>query len=194
MTTLVQHLKQGSEDWNFLHDLFLQIHLDGECYALAIALYEGLGWPIMGLMEGEVIRHAAVLSPDGRFFDARGFVSEQEFGRPFGKTAPYDLRTVSPEQLTREGEPEERKAGVVASARRMAETLWPELPWKTTGVARLIAFADALELLCRRHGLWIRGPYPTMRPVLAVGYDDEGGYCLEAMADGQTFTIDRYLS
>lgn len=51
---------EDPEDVETLHALCLSTYLDGECYAFATALHEGLGWPIIGLMHNGEIRHALV--------------------------------------------------------------------------------------------------------------------------------------
>lgn len=193
MPTLVHTLKEDAAALDTLHDLCRYTFLDGECYAFATALSEGLGWPIVGLMNGTEIRHAAVRSPDGKLHDVRGFVSEEEFGHPFGFCPPYEMRELSVADLHRDGEPPEMRASSVRMARKMAEAIWPDLPWIGSLAERMSAFADEFEILCRKHRLWIQSPVPATAPVIAFGEDDEGGYELRPTADGITFTIDRYL-
>ena len=190
MSTLVQTL----QDKKFLQDLCFGMFLDGECYAFAIALNEGLGWPMVGLMSGKEIRHAAVRRPDGKLHDARGPVSEQQFGHPFCFAPPYDLRTVTAEDLIRAGEPNGPRKFSIDMARRTAEALWPELPWENSLASKVSAFAEELEALSRKHGLWIRSSVPTAASMIAIGLDDEGGYELRPTVDGVTFTIDRYFA
>jgi hypothetical protein len=192
MPTMVRKLDRD-EEHETLRDLFKGPYLEGECYAFAIALHQGLGWPMLGLMNKEVVRHVAVRSPDGKLFDARGFVLEEQFGRPFSFAPPYDLSEVTLEDLVRKGESNETRAHSVRSARRVAELLWPELPWKDSLALRAYAFANELEALSRKHKFWIRAPVPADPPVLAVGEDDEGGYELCPTMDGFAFTINRYF-
>ena len=45
MTTQIHEL--NAESLDVLHQQCLAIYLDGECYAFATALHEGLGWPMM---------------------------------------------------------------------------------------------------------------------------------------------------
>lgn len=188
--------EEDTESTEALRDMCVQTFLDGECYAFATALHEGLGWPMIGLMDGDVIRHVAVQSPDGKLYDARGLIKEEEFGLggPFGLRPPYDLRRVSVGDLVRTGEPSEFRARTVRRARMVAEAIWPELPWQDSFATRVTAFANELEALSRKHGLWIRSPVPAAAPVLAIGDDAEGGYKLRPTADGTTFTIDRYFA
>ena len=89
MSTVIHPLKESSEDYRILHDLILMTYLDGECYAFAVALHQGLGWPIIGLMqEHGIIRHAVVQAPDNQYLDARGFVEESQLSSPFGGVFP----------------------------------------------------------------------------------------------------------
>ena len=192
MPTLIKSLAEDFvEDYEIFNNMFRSTFLDGECYAFAIALHRGLGWPMVGLKQGEVVRHAAVRSPAGELHDARGFISEEEFGRPFDCSPPYVLCEVSEKDL--------RAIRIVHSytidrARRMAEVWFPMLPWKDGGlVARISAFADELETLSRKHGFWIRAPFPAAPPVLAPDCGSEKGYALQPLSDGLTYAIDRYF-
>lgn len=194
MTTRIRHLIEGDEEsHNILHDLCLSIFLDGECYAFATALHRGLDWPMIGLMNGDEVRHVAVQSPDGRLHDVRGYVSEEEFGQPFGLSYPCMLKVVTEDDLLRDGEHHEVRENTIRRAKKLSEAIWPELPWKDTFALRVSAFANELEALSRKHKLWIRSPVPASLPVIAIGDDDEGGYDLRPTFDGVTFTIDRYF-
>ena len=191
MTTLIKTLSDESR--SAIRNICLATYLDGECYAFATALHEGLGWQIVGLMQDNVIRHAIVKSPDGTLYDARGEVSEEELGKPFGISAPYDLRTVGISDLVREKELPQARDSSVATAKRFAEKLWPELPWKNPDSEKIRSFCDELEALCRRHKLWIRAPYPGAKPVLSVHAGDEAGYTAQPTDDGFGYIIDRRL-
>lgn len=197
MPTIIYTLcKEDPRSHETIRDLCIGIFLDGECYAFATALSVGLGWPMIGLMDGKVIRHVVVQDHDGNLHDARGLIKEEEFGLggPFGLKPPYDLRKVSASDLVRDGESSEVRANTVRRARMMAETIWPELPWRNSFAARATAFADELETLSKKHGLWIRSPVPAAAPLLAISHDDEDGYTLRPTIDGITFTIDRRLT
>lgn len=165
-------------------------YLDGECYLFAVAVAWATDWPIVGLMEGEIIRHAVLRAPDGRFFDARGFITEEELGASFGHRPPYDLRDLEPEALL---DLRPMNAIIVKSAERMAQAVWPELPWKSSFRNRIAAYAKALELVSEAHGFWIRAVVPAAAPVIAPSEGDEGGYAITPTADGLTFTIERYF-
>lgn len=147
---------------------------------------------MIGLMNDTQIRHAAVRAPDGRLHDVRGYISEEELGRPFGLPYPYTLKVVTEKDLTREGESQEAREETITRARKMAETLWQELPWKDSYASRVLAFAAELEALSRKHKLWIRSQTPASFPMIALGEDDEAGYRLRPTFVGH-FGIDRYF-
>ena len=165
MTTVIKRLEQ--EDLGFLHEMCRSIYLEGECYAFATALHRGLGWPMVGIMDfidstdKKVIRHVAVKSPDEILYDARGVVSDEELGVPFDLHSPYEMRTVTEDELVRDRETAEVRERSIRMAQKFAETLWPNLPWKESFESRVKAFADALESLSREHELWIRSPVPA---------------------------------
>ena len=193
MPTLILR-SEDPDEIETLRALCLSTYLDGECYAFATALHEGLGWPIIGLMHNGEIRHALVQDPEGLLHDVRGVIrKEAHVGQPFDLLPPYDLRQVTVADLVREGEPDYMRAHSVRMARRLAEAIWPELPWKESFAKRVVAFANEFETLCRKHGLWIRASVPASAPLIALGEDDEGGYQLRPTVDGMTFTIDRYF-
>lgn len=54
----------------------------GACYPMAFVLHAKLGWPIEGIIAdrglGDHMVHAYAVSPDGRPFDAGGFVEREE--------------------------------------------------------------------------------------------------------------------
>lgn len=182
-------------DWQTLHDLCLSMYLDGECYAFAIALHQGLGWPLAGLMDGEIIRHAAVWGPDGMLHDARGAIPVEEVGHPFGLTWPYDIRAITEGDIRGESTAPESRTYRVNNARRTAEALWPDLPWRESLEARVRAFVDELEELSRKHECWIRSPTPANPPIIAIGNGDgdESGYTISQVLGSPSFTLDRFF-
>lgn len=192
MPTVIHALDQ--EYWEIFHQMCLGMYLDGGCYAFATALHRGLGWPMVGLMHGTEIRHVGVKCPDGGLCDARGFVPYESFGDPFGLSCPHELREVTEDELLREGETPEYRENLVRIALKTAEVLWPRLPWKKSFESKISDFANELETLSKKHGLWIRSPFPTAKPLITVGDGDEGGYEIRPTADGLTFSIDRYFS
>ncbi len=176
----------------FTYSQLKSIFLDGECYAFATAMHDAFDWPLVGLVGTDrVVYHAGVKAPDGRLFDARGFVSTDNFAKPFGIPCAYTLEPVGLDQLIRDREPEHVRRHSVMMARRMAEAVWPDMPWKDSALIRARRFCDALEALSREHGFWIRGPYAAARPHLSEACGEEDGYGLRPTDDGQSFTIDR---
>jgi hypothetical protein len=168
------------------------VHLDGECYALAIALHRGLGWPMLGLMHENVIRHAVVSRPKSGFWDARGHISERRLGEPFGLQPPYTLRDITEDDLRQQRPVHELG---ISRASKMAAIVWPHLPWKEgTLQKRVLAFLDDLEAVSRKHNLWVRGPVPTCLPIIAEGDNDEGGYVMTPTDDGLGYVFDRYFT
>jgi hypothetical protein len=184
MPTIFHTHDEDSGDHELLHHAFLSHYLEGECYAFAIALHQGLGWPVCGIIVDTTIRHAGVRAPDGRIHDIRGLLTEAEFATHF------TLREVSMEELYATRPIDDHS---IAHARRLAETLWPELPWISSYVMRVQAFADELEALSRAHGLWIRGDVPASPPLLYTSSGEEGGYRVRPIVDGSSYTITRYF-
>lgn len=165
--------------------------LEGECYAFAIALHRDLGWPMVGLMEKGTVWHAAVRDPEGNLWDARGRVSKEEFGGPFGFGPLFNLKTITEKDLF-----DIRPVTDISICRasKTAQTLWPDLPWKPhTLRCRVLSFAEELEAVSRKHGFWIRSMFQGYRPVIAEGDGDESGYQLEMTLDGG-YAIDRSYS
>jgi len=181
------------ETKEFLEDLVRGTYLDGACYELACALYRGLQWKLIGLiqeMDGEiVVRHAAVRHPDGGFFDARGHVTEEEFLSPFG---PGEIRDFAlQDDLRKLTRPIQEHA--ISMAGKLAMSLWPELPWtKHTYVNSLVAFVGDLEKLCRRHGFWLYAPVPNPAswPQISVEDGGESGYEILPTGNG-VYAINR---
>ena len=162
------------EDQKSLHLLWAPQYLHGFCYLFAEALHQGLGWPMLGIEgPGGTIPHAAVQCPDGRLFDARGYVTHEEFGRPFGFNLPdglsagkiMRLRQVTGTELAAFDEiPAEARERGIAQARVMAEMVWPDLPWLASIFAPASDFAAELEALCRKHGVWVCGQNLWLAP------------------------------
>ncbi len=170
-----------------LRGSFGAIFADGQCYAFAAALHLGTGWPLVGLMDGEVIRHTGVRGKDGLIYDVRGAFTDADFGRDY-LSPPYVIRNISVGDLRRR-KPIEVTA--LRRARRLAEVLYPALPWQNSLEARMLAFASALEELSREHDIWVRGAHPMARPHLSHGDGKETGYELFYTADGHGFIFER---
>lgn len=174
-----------------LHELVLRQFLDGDCYAFALAISEGTNWPIIGLFEDSIVRHACIKTPDGMFFDARGFVTNEDIGTPFGLATPHDIKLVFPNDLIRDGEPKERVLWAIARARTYAETLWPNLPWKTRHADKVRDFINELEVLCLKHGFYIRAQIPGAPPVVVPIDGGEDGYTATQLVDGRQYLLMR---
>ena len=171
-----------------LHEILLAGCLDGNCYEFALALHRDFGWPMVGLMDGSVPRHVLIRDPDGVLRDVRGRLEKTEIGRPFGMRPPYDLQDITEKDILKTRPVRERS---IATARQLAEKVWPELPWKSTEAARMKAFADELETLSRKHGLWIRSAIPAAPPMISEGDDMEAGYTLVPTVNCGGYQIDR---
>ncbi|MDR3558693.1 MAG: hypothetical protein P4L61_04115 [Candidatus Pacebacteria bacterium] len=186
--------KLNEESLQILDDMARSIYLDGQCYEFAIALHRGLGWDLVGVMTGSivgsVIRHALVKSPDGKLWDIRGTVPVPEIGKPFDLDK-VTLEYIMTEDMLRQVRPISESA--INRASLFAQALWPDLPWRETTLRRKAFFFMAdLEGLCRKHGIWIRAPYPAAQIVLCESCGDEKGFKLSPTLDGQYF-FDRVL-
>lgn len=192
MPTIQRTLADRKRGWRAaLHDVTWPGFVHGGCYEFAIALHEGLAWPLVGLVDGDKIPHVGVRSPEGRLFDARGYVSKRNFAAPFGQSADL-IREVSLAELTANYQPNQRG---ISRVRQIAETLWPDLPWLgETFAGRVEAFTDELEMLCRKHGLWITGSVPADPPLIEQGDGTEGGYIITPTAEAAHFTLERYFA
>ncbi len=193
MSTKLEKLDE--QNWQSLHDLATMMYLDGQCYEFAAALYRDLDWKMLGIFEGDVIRHVMV-QPHGEallpaLWDIRGTVPRTEWGKPFGMTGSLTMKYVTLEEL-RAIRPVTDEA--IDRASLMAQALWPELPWKkNTFQCEALAFMADLEALCRKHKVWIRAPYPAAQIVLGKAYGDEKGFKVSPTLDGQYF-FDRMIS
>lgn len=194
MPTTVHSWQERSRDLKRLQETYTGGFLHGGCYVFALALHQGLGWPMVGLIRNERghdrIRHAAVRNPDGRLFDIRGYITEEEIGTPFSYEPPYDLREITIADLEANAHTQSYS---IKRARNIAEILWPELPWREKRISKVTAFADELEALCRKHKFWIRAPVPAQAPILTQEEGDESGYVLRPTFDGLSYTINRRL-
>lgn len=178
-----------------LRDLLRSTFLDGECYAFAIALKRGLAWPLVGLIDSQgQIRHAMVCGSDQKLYDVRGGFDENdpEIGVPFGMAPPYTAKHLKEADLHRVRPIHSR---LISHARRMAEIVWPDLPWKGGQRARVVAFLNELEALCQKHELYIRAPLAakTSWPVIGNRHGDEAGFVARPTDDGMAYIFDRQL-
>jgi hypothetical protein len=186
----VRFEKIEGEEREFLQQTLLGSWLKGECYALAVALNQGLDWPIVGLMNGKEPYHAAVLSPLGFFWDARGKTTKEEFLGPFSEIGPpCKIELMHSRELFKQRPISEDS---IRTASNLAQAIWPELPWRPeTLTVRMKKFTEALTNVCRKHKIWLRAPYPTTPPIAYDAYGDEKGYSFKYSGTGQEFFIDR---
>lgn len=185
--------QRDEESIKSLKSLIESTYLDGQCYELAVALHRGLDWPIVGILEDTVVRHALVRMPSGHLWDARGEVTGARIGEPFGLREPLFQTFPNEPRFLNAVRPVHELA--IERARRLAENLWPdELPWINSRKKRALRFATAFEELCREYGCYVRAPYPGGRPLL-VEHDsgDTVSYALQITDDGMTYAIDRVL-
>jgi hypothetical protein len=194
MTVHVTSLKDADPaGYEFVGNLITSQFLDGQCYEFALALSEELGWPIVGIMvnEGgkEIIRHVALLTPAGTYFDARGHVGVDTLTEPFG-VREYFLKP----NLVRADMEAVRTIydNSIRLARKLAESFWPDLPWKETRAMQARHFLADLEELSRKHGIWVFGNLPTEQPGLSFSdSQDEAGYTLKYNATGLSMCFSR---
>lgn len=182
--------KEESQQF-FLDTMAATIH--GNCYPVAIALHRGLNWPLIGLTNGEDIIHAGVRAPSGMPWDGRGEITEEEFRKPFSTLLSFTIQDISENDLFNKSSPP-IESWVELMLRR-AQLAWPSLPWKIpTPQNRVMAFANELEELSRKHGFWVCGMTPTSLPVLFECQNSEASdYKVELTVEGNAFTINRTL-
>lgn len=195
MPTIVTKITDDKKNLGRIKEIYTDAFLFGVCGAFALALHQGLGWPLVILMRGSEECHVAVRTPDGQLFDVRGPMSKEDvgFGEPYSCVPPYDLRNVKQEDVRQKSAIKPIGSYDIKIARGVAETLFPGLPWDTTLVSRVSAFADDLEALCRKHKLWIRSPNPNNMPIVTTEFGMENGYDLHQTMDGSEFMLNRRL-
>lgn len=184
-----QELSRDARDG--LHGIAISMYLDGQCYELAAAISRYTGCPMMGIIENGVIRHAVAQIAPGIYYDARGEVTRERLGEPFGIAPPCELRKVTLEDLRAVRDVPERR---IRTAAKIAQTLWPLLPWNANShIHRVRAFAEGLENLSRTFDLWIVGPVPNPAswPLVSIGAEEDDGYVLVSNEDGMGYRITR---
>jgi len=164
--------------------------LERDSYTFAIALSRGLNWPIIGLIKGDLIRHAVLIGSDGMYWDARGPVTEDELGKQFGILPSYKVQQINEEDLMAAQPISEVDIYFIS---KKAQAIWPDLPWaENTLKSRTLAFAADLERISRKHGLWIYGFIPNFPPVIVESEGNEAGYSVKTDLDG-SYTINRVI-
>ncbi|KND49312.1 MAG: hypothetical protein AB203_02855 [Parcubacteria bacterium C7867-008] len=158
MAIIVRPLEESSREWQDLYTYAKGIYLNGECYTFAAALSRALDWPMIGLMEGDTVAHAAVLTPEDKILDVRGIPFAQddpEFGRIFNHKPPYDDCL---QFLLEEDFPRPFHERHILIAQRYAQQLWPSLPWPYSRERKVQNFLEGLERLCTEHDVSIFTP------------------------------------
>ena len=152
----IEFLDHEGEGRQFLHDSFTGLCLDGMCYELAIGLNEVTGWPMFGLImpyppryPNGVIRHAFVQSPDGRYFDGKGFRELEDIIEDFGRgdvvpVTPAMIRAVRPVM-------ESDCKDAVDFARKLYPHDFP----MSEELAKVTAFVLELEKLSQKYDIWV---------------------------------------
>lgn len=194
MTTIVIPLSKKSDDWKSIHS-HLDGYLHGKCYPFAIMLHENFGWQIIGIVEKGVVQHAGARTPDGKIFDARGFVTEEEFVTPFKLSRTCKIKPIKVDQIDlRVKDPSSTRSVEedMDFAEKVSRRLWPELPWKDNFIERAKKFADELEELSKKYGVYISYPITTCPPILFEMDGGEGGYTISQLPLGN-FSITRRL-
>ncbi|MEX0652346.1 MAG: hypothetical protein WD509_03400 [Candidatus Paceibacterota bacterium] len=187
MTTLFNELCEENKET--LRQKYIPMFFGEECHAFAIALNRGLGWPIVWLMNGTVVHHVAVRSPEGLLYNAQGAFSEKELSELFSPSLTYSLCEITEVYLPTDEKAQRVREHRIAQARKFAETLWPELDWLESRVSKVKAFIDELETLSRKHKVWIRSPYSELQAVVEEGEGNELGYRLEEVLNGFTINL-----
>ena len=184
--------ESNPEAYKIFRQCFEDVYLDNHCYSLALALREGLGWPLKGLKQKDgVIRHAFVQDPkDQHFWDARGRVSPEEIEYPFREDGPFELVDVSRQELTSSSKV---TAESIMAARNRAEILWHDLSWEPGPTNDMIMFMTRLQQLSEEFGIWVSSFKPKSPPILYFddGEDGPPHYKVQPTSDGLYWTAER---
>jgi hypothetical protein len=151
--------------------VFAGQYLHGQCVALAIAIHRRTGWPLVASRgRRRELLHAGVRTPSGLCMDIRGEVGERDFMALHGA----DHVTPADEATLLEEDPKIGEGAIRQADERLA-LLFPGLPGPDARLTRIEAFANDLEEVCRRHGIWLRDDGP--HGIIAYdGYGDEAGF------------------
>lgn len=172
-----------------MHQICISLFLTGHCYALAIALSRGTGWPIYGIIKDGLVWHAGVRDENERFWDARGRVDDGKIGEPFGLGDGLMMRQVTEEELQVTKFMNEI---VIHRASVLAQMIWPNLPWNREAYrTRVLSFIRELDEISRKHQVWIRSEVPN-RAMVVDQMDGREGFQVEPSATGQYF-LKRYF-
>lgn len=191
MTVTIEPM--ATEEREHLLTIITSSYLHGSCYELAWALHEGLGWPLYGLTGPDGYEHAFVGVPEEpeTFYDARGQITAADVFGTFARRNNEEIRDITTADLEAV-RPVLRHS--IDSARKMAEAVWPDLPWQNSHAAQMQAFLEDLERLCRKHGVFLREPYPASAPILYPMDGEEAGFRAQPLGMGDQFALRRSFS
>ena len=158
-------------------------------------LHRALNLPMVAVCNGsgEAVHVAVASTNDNLYYDARGQVTEEELGQPFGLHPPYDLAPWS-ESLVYGSE---QHADIVNydSLEALARASHPNLPWpKPSQIDRLMNFALELDELCKVHGVTIRARSPMCTPLIEMAVGDEMGFWVRPTNGYRALEFDRDLT
>ncbi len=139
----------------------------------AIAVHQGTGLPMIGIFKDGVLQHVAIECPDGRMFDARGFVetSSKRFLEKWLTDGVELTLTPVTEAKLRAIRVVDKDGYRVEQARVSAEILFPELPWKNGGdLKRVHGFLGNLQHLFLKYGVKVEVPFE-----ISIQTDEEMG-------------------
>ena len=167
MPTSIKRLSDSEKE--DLRSVFAAAYMCRPCVAMAVAAHRRTGWPIVVLRSaaGELL-HAGVNAPGRGYLDVRGVLPEEEFrGSRQGALSWAEEEALMDEAGVAEDD--------VTKAARLLCLLFDDLPGTNVLAARFGGFADALEALCREHGVWLRADGP--RGIIAYeAYGEEVGF------------------
>lgn len=176
---------------------FLGEYLHGKCFIFALAVARGTGEQLIVVEDRSGIVHAGVRGQDGMCKDVRGSLDDISFAEMF-VFGEHLIRDTSEEELCRvslaaNGEP--ITEDMLERARRHAESVWPAWPWKESHLRKVIQFAQELEALCRKCGVWVREPYPATLPIIYPSQGEEKGFEIVQMPNvSHQYLLRRRLS
>lgn len=167
MPSSVKRLSDSEKD--DLRSVFAAAYMCRLCVAMAAAAHRRTGWPIVALRSssGELL-HAGINVPGRGYLDVRGVLSEEEFRRgQAGSLSWAEDGALMEEAGIAEAD--------VEKADRLLRLLFDELPGRNAVADRFGGFANALEALCREHGVWLRAD--GARGIIAYeAYGEEVGF------------------
>lgn len=165
-------------------DGIVGLYLHGGCIAFAFAAHRRTGWPAVSVdTPSGTFAHVGLKTPDGRIFDSRGMLSEQDFAGNWGGP----LKDADLDGL-RQAYPYSEFMGRTADTH--LQLLFPDFPGAHPQADRLEAFAKDLHELCQRHGFHLR-PAFAHGMVVYPSYGEETGYDIRVHAG--VMTVERLL-